>query len=50
MNITLEIAADKLIKEIFGVKAGETVILTADDDSDESVVKAVKKKEKRAFY
>lgn len=26
MNITLETAADKLVKEIFGVKSGETVI------------------------
>ena len=26
MNITLETAADKLVKEIFGVKAGETVV------------------------
>ena len=30
MNITLETAADKLVKEIFGVKSGETVIITAE--------------------
>ena len=32
MDITLETAADKLVKEIFGVKPEETVIITADDD------------------
>ena len=48
MNITLETAADKLVKEIFGVKSGETVIITADDDSDASVVEAVKNSAKNA--
>ena len=40
--------ADKLVKEIFGVKSGETVIITADDDSDASVVEAVKNSAKNA--
>ena len=48
MNITLKTAADKLVKEIFGVKSGETVIITADDDSDASVVEAVKNSAKNA--
>ena len=48
MDITLETAADKLVKEIFGVKPEETVIITADDDSDASVVEAVKNSAKNA--
>ena len=44
----LETAADKLVKEIFGVKSEETVIITADDDSDASVVEAVKNSAKNA--
>lgn len=28
----LQTAADKLVREIFGVKAGESVVLTADPD------------------
>ena len=48
MEITLETAADKLVKEIFGVKPEETVIITADDDSDASVVEAVKNSAKNA--
>ena len=48
MDITLETAADKLVKEIFGVKPEETVIITEDDDSDASVVEAVKNSAKNA--
>ena len=29
MKTELQIAADKLVREIFGVKAGENVVLTA---------------------
>ena len=49
MDITLETAADKLVKEIFGVKPEETVIITADDDSDASVVEAVKNSAKNTY-
>ena len=41
MKTELQIAADKLIREIFVVKPGETVVLTADEDSDMAVLKAV---------
>jgi len=41
MKTELQIAADKLIREIFAVKAGETVILTADGGSDKNVLQAV---------
>ena len=30
MNVTLEQSAEKLVREIFDVKPGETVVLTAD--------------------
>lgn len=38
MKTGLQIAADKLVREIFGVKPGETVVLTADYDSNENVL------------
>ena len=41
MKTELQIAADKLVREIFGVKPGETVVLTADYDSNENVLRAV---------
>lgn len=41
MNPSLKTAADKLVREIFAVQPGETVILTADDDTDFTVVQAV---------
>ena len=41
MKTELQIAADKLIREIFGVKAGETVTITTDYDSDMTVTRAV---------
>lgn len=41
MNPLLQNAADKLIREIFAVQPGETVVITADDDSDAAVVQAV---------
>ncbi|HIZ07868.1 MAG TPA: aminopeptidase [Candidatus Eubacterium avistercoris] len=48
MNVTLEQSAEKLVREIFDVKPGETVVLTADDDSDMNVVQAVKNSAKAA--
>lgn len=41
METGLQIAADKLVREIFGVKPGETVVLTADYDSNGNVLRAV---------
>lgn len=41
MKTELQIAADKLIREIFGVKAGEAVVLTADYESNKNVLRAV---------
>ncbi len=41
MNSQLQNAADKLIREIFAVQPGETVVVTADDDSCFQVVDAV---------
>ena len=37
----LHTAADKLVREIFGVKPGESVVLTADYDSNANVLRAV---------
>lgn len=48
MKTELQMAADKLIREIFVVKPGETVVLTADEDSDMSVLKAVSDSAKEA--
>ena len=41
MKTELQIAADKLVREIFGVKAGENVVLTADYESNQNVLRAV---------
>ena len=41
MKTELQIAAEKLIREIFGVKPGETVTITTDYDSDMVVTRAV---------
>ena len=41
MKTELQLAADKLIREIFGIKPEETVVLTADYESDENVLRAV---------
>jgi 2,5-dihydroxypyridine 5,6-dioxygenase len=41
LKFELQHAADKLINEIFGVKKGETVIITADTMSDMTLVDAV---------
>lgn len=41
MKTELQIAADKLIREIFGVKPGETVTITTDYDSNMVVTRAV---------
>ncbi|PHV69990.1 leucyl aminopeptidase [Sporanaerobium hydrogeniformans] len=41
LHYELQHAADKLIKEMFAVKSGETVIITADTCSNEQVVEAV---------
>ena len=41
VRFELQRAADKLIKEIFAVKKGETVIITADTGSDMDLVNAV---------
>ncbi len=41
LNPQLKTAADKLVHEIFAVQPGETVIITADDDSNQAVVRAV---------
>ena len=41
LKFELQKAADKLINEIFAVKKGETVVITADTMSDEGLVEAV---------
>ncbi len=41
MKTELETAAEKLVKEIFAVKAGETVTITTDYDSNMKVTRAV---------
>ncbi len=41
LKFELQKAADKLINEIFAVKKGETVVITADTMSDEGLVDAV---------
>lgn len=41
MKTELQIAADKLVREIFAVKAGESVVLTADYESNQNVLRAV---------
>lgn len=41
LKYELQGAADKLVKENFGVKAGETVVITADTSSNMDVVDAV---------
>ena len=41
LKFELQKAADKLINEIFAVKKGETVVITADTISDEGLVDAV---------
>lgn len=41
MKTELQIAADKLIREMFKVQPGETVLLTGDEESDTAVLKAV---------
>ena len=41
MKTELQIAADKLVREIFGVKPGESVVLTADYESNQNVLRAV---------
>ncbi len=48
MKTELQIAADKLVKEIFGVQAGETVVLTADYESNTNVLRAVEESVKEA--
>lgn len=48
MKTELQIAADKLVGEIFGVQAGETVVLTADYESNENVLRAVETSVKAA--
>ena len=41
LKFELQHAADKLINDIFAVKSGETVIITADTMSDEKLIDAV---------
>ena len=41
MKTELQVAADKLVREIFGVKPGENVVLTADYASNQNVLRAV---------
>ena len=41
MKSELQTAADKLIRDIFGVQPGETVVLTADYESNNAVLRAV---------
>ena len=41
LEFELQHAADKLVNEIFGVKKGETVLITADTLSDTTLVQAV---------
>ena len=38
MKTELQIAADKLVNELFAVKPGETVVLTADYESNQNVL------------
>lgn len=48
MKTELQIAADKLVCEIFGVKPGENVVLTADYESNDAVLRAVSDSVKEA--
>ena len=48
MKTELQIAADKLVREIFGVKPGENVVLTADYESNQNVLRAVSDSVKEA--
>lgn len=48
MKTELQMAADKLVREIFGVKPGETVVLTADYESSAAVLRAVETAVKEA--
>ena len=41
MKTELQIAADKLVNELFAVKPGENVVLTADYESNQNVLRAV---------
>ena len=41
LKFELQQAADKLVNEIFAVKKGETVVITADTLSDETLIDAV---------
>lgn len=41
MKTELQIAADKLVRDIFGVQPGESVVLTADYASNQNVLRAV---------
>lgn len=41
MKTPLQQAADRLLGDIFGVKAGETVVLTADYESNTNILRAV---------
>lgn len=41
MKTELQTAADKLVRDIFGVQAGETVVLTADYESNQNVLRVV---------
>ena len=41
LKFELQKAADKLVREIFAVKQGETVVITADTLSDQALVDAV---------
>ena len=49
MKTELQIAADKLVREIFGVQPGETVVLTADYESCEAVLRAVEASVREAW-
>lgn len=48
MKEELKQAADRLVSDIFSVKKGECVLITADDDSNENVIKAVVESAKAA--
>lgn len=48
MKTELQTAADKLVREIFGVKPGESVVLTADYESNQNVLRAVSDSVKEA--
>ena len=50
MKTELQLAADKLVREIFAVKPGEIVTITTDYDSNMNVTRAVADAAQRAVF